>query len=241
MALSTAAGLALSQLADQKEGSFDRMNAFAKHMKKDRPTPLWGQGTKMMEFLMANRDAGNPLESDKPKADFPGKKEAFHSSHPEALKTAIRTLGIKSEVNPHGLDIDFDTAKEIYHGGEELSDIEITEFRSMILKGDESFDQKRMRMFSNQDGSTTYEMLNPDKSVMSRFTFGNFRDRKVFAQGGYSAYAKEIRKMTEQSTEQQKAMLEFDDLRARIMMSQQQKERRNAGEALPSGGSQEAE
>jgi hypothetical protein len=221
--------------------SFDTMNKMATLVKNRRPAFTNGKGVGMLTYLMHNKAAGNPTKSDFPDPDQPPKESFIDSSHPEALKKAMAVLGLRSDQNHDGLDIDIDTAKKLYFGKEKLSEIEEAEFRALMLHGDEKFDKKRMRQFVNHDGSTTYELINPDKSVMTRFTFGQFKERKVFAQGGYDSYSKELRKLLDNADQDTQAMVEFDDLRARMQMNHKERERRFGGEEVQNKGSQDVE
>lgn len=113
----------------------------------------------------------------------------IYSDHLEALKTAIGALGIYSDKNPGGMPIDFGDAKKIWFGSEPPDNVQETEWRTLVEMGDKNVDPKRVRKFVNYDGSSTWELLNEDKTVMSRFTLGEYKGVKIFTQGGYNKFA----------------------------------------------------
>lgn len=118
----------------------------------------------------------------------------IYTDHQEALKTALMAMGIYSERNQGGLPIDLAIARKAYYGAEKLSQEQEAEFRNM-MEGDRGFDPKKIRQFVNYDGSRTWELLNEDKTVMSRFTIGEYRGMKVFTQGGYNKFADLLKKV----------------------------------------------
>ena len=119
----------------------------------------------------------------------------IYTDHLEALKTAMQAIGLYSDRNPGGMPIDPKTAKKLWFGDEKIDGIQEAEWRSGLDKGDTAIDPKKIRKFVNYDGSMTWEILNDDKTVMSRFTMGEYRGTKVFAQGGYSKFADVLKKV----------------------------------------------
>jgi hypothetical protein len=175
--------------------------------------PTYGKGTKMLEYLYWKR-YGQPSQ---PINEDPSQPLPVVTQHPEALKQAMVILGLQSEKNPLGLDLDMETAKEIWFGADKvnnLSEVDEAEFRSQMEAGDSNIDRKRIRQFVNYDGSTTYEVLNPDKSVMARFTMGVYKNQRVFVTGNYEAYAAQLKALASQKAAQSKSVAEqFEEIR----------------------------
>lgn len=220
-------------MAEDKK-PFDTMNKMATMIANRRPTFLGGKGVTMMQLLMHNKAAGNPVPGMRNVANpnqLP-QEDKIHSSHPEALKKAMTLLGLQSESNKHGIPISIDNARKMFHGDNKLSDVEESEFRAMMLNGDNAFDRKKMRLMTNYDGSTTYELLNGDKTVMSKFTFGSFQDGKVFSQGGYDEYAQQLRLMLEDGKKQTNSQIEFDELIMKMKSTTKERESRFGGEEV---------
>lgn len=119
----------------------------------------------------------------------------IYTDQQEALKTAIGICGVYSDKNPGGMPIEIKSAKRIWFGKDEPDGFAEAEFRSLAEMGDRNIDPKRIRKFVNYDGSMTWEVLNEDKTVMSRFTMGEFAGTKVFTQGGYSKFAEVLKKV----------------------------------------------
>lgn len=177
---------------------YDQHNPPWKGWDHDHPRRTYGNGTKMLEYLYWKRFAPKQKEEGDPVQELP-----LYTAHPEALKQALAILGVQSERNPMGLALDMDMAREVWFGAEkakDLSDVDEAEFRAQMEQGDPAIDRKRIRQFINYDGSATFEVLNPDKSVMARFTMGTHKDQKVFVTGGYDAYAQQLKKLAEQKT-----------------------------------------
>lgn len=129
----------------------------------------------------------------------------------EALKLALGSMGVASERNPGGLPVDFKDARKIWFGSDDVDPIQEAEFRSTIEIGDRKVDPKKIRKFANSDGSLTWEILNDDKTVMSRFTMGEYAGTKLFSQGGYDSFAKLLKKAREKFGPDSKG--EFDSIR----------------------------
>ena len=75
-----------------------------------------------------------------------------------------------------------------------MDEVAKAEFMSIAEQGDSKIDPKRIRKFVNYDGSLTWEVLNEDKTVMSRFTMGKYKGTSIFAQGGYKKFAELLKK-----------------------------------------------
>ncbi len=128
-----------------------------------------------------------------------GEEINIYTEHMEALKSAISSMGVYSDRNPGGMPIDIKEAKKIWFGGEQIDGIQENEWRSLVEMGDNSIDPKKIRKFVNYDGSRTWEVLNDDKTVSSRFTMGEHSGVKVFAQGGYAKFAEILKKVKEKA------------------------------------------
>jgi hypothetical protein len=97
------------------------------------------------------------------------------------------------------MPIDIKEAKKIWFGKDgEIDPIAESEWRNSVELGDNKLDPKRVRKFVNHDGSLTWEILNEDKTVMSRFTMGDYAGTKIFAQGGYNKFAEVLKKARQQ-------------------------------------------
>lgn len=112
----------------------------------------------------------------------------------DGVKTALQMIGMHSETNTGGLPMDIKDAMKVYYGKKEPSDVERSQFQHDLTDGASKMDKKKVRRFVNQDGSLTWEILNDDKSVMSRFTYGDYNGAKIFAQGGYNKFAELLTK-----------------------------------------------
>lgn len=112
----------------------------------------------------------------------------IYTTSNEALKAAIQALGVYSDRNPGGMPIDLKVAQKVWFGSGKTDDIQVAEWRSLVEMGDRLVDPKKIRKFTNYDGSLTWELLNEDKTVSSRFTLGEYQGVKLFAQGGYNKF-----------------------------------------------------
>lgn len=158
---------------------------FMQSIKSSDPTikvPL-GPGFNYFSHLF-NRS--NIQEQKKATAD---KEPNIVTDQPEAVKLALRTMGVFSERNPTGLPIDIRDAKKLFFGTEDVDPIDEAEWRTSLERGSDDFDPKKVRKFVNYDGSLTWEILNDDKTVMSRFTMGEYSGTKIFSQGGHTKFA----------------------------------------------------
>lgn len=111
----------------------------------------------------------------------------------EALRLALKVIGCYSDRNPGGMPIEVHEAKKFWFGDQEADEMDEAEFMSSI-EGDNKIDPKRIRKFVNYDGSLTYEVLNQDKTVQSRFTLGKYKGTTIFSQGGYKKFAEVFKK-----------------------------------------------
>lgn len=142
----------------------------------------------------------------------PSKEEtSIYSEHLEAVKTAIQQMGVYSDRNPGGLPIDLKEARKLWFGDKDVDQVKEAEWRSLVEMGDRKLDTKRIRKFVNYDGSLTWEILNEDKTVMSRFTMGNYAGTTIFSQGGYSKFAEVLKKVKEKKGPDRQG--EFDSIR----------------------------
>lgn len=112
----------------------------------------------------------------------------------ESVKTAMQMVGLYSETNVGGLPFDLQDAMKAYFGDKQVDDIMKSQFIHDIQDGVTKIDPKKVRKFVNKDGSLTWEILNDDKTVMNRFTYGKYNGTNIFAQGGYNAFAEMLKK-----------------------------------------------
>lgn len=129
----------------------------------------------------------------------------------DGVRTAVKMIGLAAETNADGLPIDLKDAFKMFHGDKELDDISKNEFIRELQDGTTKIDRKKIRKFVNHDGSLTWEVLNDDKSIMSRFTMGEYNGTKIFAQGGYKHFADLMRQARAQLGEDYRG--EFDAIR----------------------------
>lgn len=211
MELSNGFGVAplVKEREDKKKGS----KTF-KALNPDKPDELdklpLDEGFVYMTHLF-NINNKKKKEAEKGKG-YKGLPDAFiFTDQPEAVKTAIEIMGIQTDKNPGGVPIDFNHAMKVYFGDDDkIDDVALAEWKTKVEQGDSTIDPKRVRKFTNYDGSITWEILNADKTVANRFTIGNYKGTKVFAQGGYQGFLdlmKKARKELGDSTD------EFDWLR----------------------------
>lgn len=178
------------------------------------------RGTVMAQFLF-NRAKNGPKPRNSQEAvaqaDAASTKGAVVTTTPEALRAALQIIGVASERNPTGLSVPLSTARQVIVGKnqDDIAATDEAEFRAAMEQGDERIDKKKIRQFVNYDGSITYEILNDDKSIMSRFTLGDYKGQKVFVQGGYSAYAETLRRLAPKLSRAAAKQSEFDDIRKR--------------------------
>lgn len=139
----------------------------------------------------------NAIKKDKARKKEPGVEDQpnIYCDHMGALKAAIQAMGIYSDKNPGGLPVDIKDARKVWFGSKAPEKYEEAEWRSLVEMGDTNLDMKKVRKFVNYDGSATWEVLNEDKTVASRFTLGEYKGTKVFTQGGYNKFAEVLKKI----------------------------------------------
>lgn len=183
-----------------------------------RSLPPQGPGTRVLTNLILNRKFGAKKGMTGDQA--PQQQEAqLSTSSQGALKLALSVLGVSSDKNKLGMNLPIGMARSVWFGpGAKVTNTDEAQFRAIMDGGDKSVDEKRVRQFVNFDGSTTWEVLNPDKTVMSRFTLGEFNGKKVFVQGGYSSYADQLKKIVSQGGSAMKANTSFDKMQEALKM-----------------------
>lgn len=132
----------------------------------------------------------------------------------DGVRTALKLIGAAGDDNIDGLPIDTKDILKIFHGdkADEMDDISRNEFLKEIGDGSKKIDRKKIRKFVNQDGSLTWEILNDDKkTIMSRFTFGEYNGTKLFAQGGYKQFGQLLREARQKLGPDYRG--EFDSIR----------------------------
>lgn len=134
----------------------------------------------------------------KAKKDEMLKGSNIYTEAQEAIKVAIKALGVASSFNPTGLPIDIRDAQKLWFGDEEEDETKISQWRTSTEMGDAAIDPKKVRKFTNYDGSMTWEILNDDKTVSSRFTLGEYAGTKIFSQGGYNKFTELLEKVKQQ-------------------------------------------
>lgn len=181
-------------LADASRSVSDRMDGKT----NDDGLPV-GPGFAYATHLFRNIAQKRKREEHESRGKDRGKEQtSIYTDQIEALKTALSAMGIYSEKNPGGIPIDVKEAKKAWFGDKDVDPIQEAEWRSLVEMGDRKIDSKRMRKFVNYDGSLTWELLNEDKTVMSRFTVGEYAGMKIFAQGGYSKFAELLKQVKQQ-------------------------------------------
>lgn len=147
-------------------------------------------GSVYLQHLWKRTGANDAIQETKRKMMSHG--TSIITDHLYALKTAINALGVHSDRNPSGIPVDIKDAKKIWFGSDDVDAGQEAEWRSQVENGDNTIDPKKVRTFVNYDGSKTWELLNDDKTVMSRFTMGELDGIKVFVQGGYNKFAEKL-------------------------------------------------
>jgi hypothetical protein len=143
-----------------------------------------------------------------------GKGHNIYTDHEEALKTAIGLIGLYSDKNPGGMPINTEQAKKFWFGDKDVEGREEAQWRSLVDYGDRNLDPKRIRKFVNFDGSMTMEVVNMDKTIMSRFTMGEHKGQFIFTQGGYNKFAALLEKMKQEKGPDSGS--EFDSARSKF-------------------------
>lgn len=177
-----------------------------------------GPGTTMLNLLTLGHMEKTAADRLGPKVANPTLQDVF-TRHKDALKLAIQTLGVAGPNNPMGLDVDMGTAREVWFGSKDakVSSQDEAAFNAIAQRGDQKLDKKLLQQYVNYDGSTTYEVLNPDKSVKSRFTFGSNEGKKIFVQGGYNEYASELGNFKTMFSQNDELAAKFEATRQNIL------------------------
>ena len=198
-------GQDISRMAQEKEAGGLHLG-----QRKDDGLPK-GPGFAYLNHIFKR---GNRVKEEKKKKS--GTNEFnIYSDQPEAVKTAIQAMGIYSDKNPGGMPIDIRAARKLWFGEEAVDGHKEAQWRTLIEMGDSAIDPKRIRKFANYDGSLTWEILNQDKTVMSRFTMGEYAGTQIFTQGGYSKFAEMLNKF--QAEKGQDPGSEFDSVRGSLV------------------------
>ncbi len=171
-----------------------RMDMFSNGVKADDNELPVGPGNTYLTHLFQHHQVGSKMkkqqEKNKPKSNI-------YTDQQEALRTALSIVGCYSDRNQGGMPIEVNDATKIFFGDKEPTEQDQAMFRSSIETGDNKLDPKKVRKFVNHDGSLTWEVLNDDKTVMSRFTMGEYAGTKIFAQGGYKSFAELLKEAKE--------------------------------------------
>ncbi len=167
--------------------SKSRMQRFLDGDKEDDDDLPIGPGFAMMTHLFKNANAGDAMKKKHQNALTKGMN--IFTDALDGVKTALRMIGLHSDTNIGGLPIDMKDALKMFYGDKEITDVMKSDFMHDLQDGVNKIDPKKVRKFVNHDGSLTWELLNDDKTVMNRFTFGDYKGKKIFAQGGYKNFA----------------------------------------------------
>lgn len=174
----------------------------------DEDLPI-GPGYAMMTHLFNHAGGKKAIKDTKKEKLLNGANILTNSM--DSVKTALQMIGVHSETNAGGLPLDIKDAMKAFYGKKELTDVEKSQFHFDVNNGSAKMDKKDVRKFVNQDGSLTWEILNKDKTVMSRFTYGDYNGAKIFAQGGYNKFAELLAKAKKELGPDNRA--EFDAIR----------------------------
>lgn len=162
-----------------------RTDMFANGVKDETELPV-GPGNTYLTHLFNHHQVKSKMTKQQEKNS---PKSNIYTDQQEALRTAMSIVGCYSDRNPGGMPIEVNDATKIWFGDKEVSAQDHAMFRSTVETGDSKVDPKKIRKFVNHDGSLTWEVLNDDKTVMNRFTMGEYAGTKIFAQGGYKSFA----------------------------------------------------
>lgn len=185
------ASLIIPRLADHNKSQMSKLVGSDPNESSDDGLPV-GPGKAYLTHLFRTHKVKDKLNELQKKAT--GNGSNIFTDQGEALRGAIAAIGLYSERNPGGMPLDVKEAKKFWFGDKDIDQIEESEFHAK-LQGDTKIDPKRVRKFVNHDGSLTWELLNQDKTVMSRFTMGDYAGTKVFAQGGYNKFAELLKEV----------------------------------------------
>lgn len=186
----------VAQLAKEREQKVNRSAtdkmANGTQAKPNDELPL-GPGFSYMTHLFQRQNLPDKIKANNNKAGT--NDSGIMTEADDALKSALRVVGLYSERNPHGIPLDLKNVKKFWFGEKEVDGLEETQWRTTIEQGDSAIDPKKVRKFANYDGSLTWEVLNDDKTVMSRFTMGEYNGKSIFAQGGYDKFSDMLKKV----------------------------------------------
>lgn len=171
------------QAARNSQSSMSRMVDGGPDENEELPV---GPGFSYMTHLFKHHNSGKKI-AETVKQELTKGTNIFTDAS-EALKMAIKVMGVMNDKNPGGLPIEINEAQKLWFGDKDVDDIEKTQWRTTIEMANPDYDPKKIRKFTNYDGSMTWEVLNNDKTVMSRFTLGEYNGTKVFSQGGYKKF-----------------------------------------------------
>jgi hypothetical protein len=169
--------------------SRSRTDMFANGVSDEEDLPV-GPGNTYLTHLFNHHKIKDKMAAKKAEHE---PKSNIYTDQQEALRTAMSIVGCYSERNPGGMPIEINDAQKIWFGDKEVSKQEQSVFRSTLETGDSKLDAKKVRKFVNHDGSLTWEVLNDDKTVMNRFTMGEYAGTKIFSQGGYKNFAEMLK------------------------------------------------
>ena len=155
-----------------------------------------GPGFAYFNHLFRRMDGDGKIKEAKKEKMTKGSN--IYTEAQEAIKVAIKALGVATSMNPTGLPIDISDAKRLWFGEDDVDENEVLQWRNTVEMGDAKVDPKKVRKFTNYDGSLTWEILNDDKTVSSRFTLGEYAGVKVFSQGGYNKFVELMEKVKQQ-------------------------------------------
>lgn len=180
-------------------------------IKPDEDLPI-GPGFAYLNHLFNNAGGGGKIKERMKDKMLNGL--GIMTNAMDGVRTALKMIGAASDDNIDGLPIDQKDIMKIFHGdkADDMDDIQRNEFLKEISDGTKKIDRKKIRKFVNQDGSLTWEILNDDKkTIMSRFTFGEYNGTKLFAQGGYKQFGQLLREAREKLGPDHRG--EFDSIR----------------------------
>jgi hypothetical protein len=201
------------QEAAKKAASQSMMSKFmdGPMIKPEDDIPV-GPGFAMLNHLFRNAGGGDKIRK-KAKDQMLGGLGIMTNAM-DGVRTALKMIGVQDDNNLDGLPVDMKDVFKIFHGekADEMDDIQKNDFMRDITDGSKKIDKKKIRKFVNQDGSLTWEILNDDmKTIMSRFTFGEYNGTKLFAQGGYKNFGQLLREAREKLGPDYRG--EFDSIR----------------------------
>ncbi len=180
-------------------------------VKPDEDLPI-GPGFAYLNHLFNNAGGGKKIKERMKDKMLNGL--GIMTNAMDGVRTALKLIGAAGDDNIDGLPIDTKDIMKIFHGdkADDMDDIQRNEFLKEISDGTKKIDRKKIRKFVNMDGSLTWEILNDDKkTIMSRFTFGEYNGTKLFAQGGYKQFGELLREARQKLGPDARG--EFDSIR----------------------------